>query len=121
MFWDDRMGELNLAGWFLVFVAGVILLVAVIGIAVTVGQRAVGRTTCRNWSEQTGYPSKFVILNFFGGGTCLAGPRWGRGVKNTLVLTATPRRDGPCPARPPSLRFGLCRGSSNPTRRPAPP
>ena len=39
---------------------------------VVLPSRAIGAANCRNWSRQTGYPSKFVVLNWFDEGQCLA-------------------------------------------------
>lgn len=77
-------------------ISGLGILVAILGggaifvsalvIGVITTGRSIGRTTCRNWSTQTGFPSKFVILNLFDSGTCLAQAPNGRWVVNTKVV-----------------------------------
>ena len=77
------------------FVATMVVVLAVI-VAVTFcgftyGGRAVGRTTCRNWGTQTGYETKFVVLNWSDSGTCLARSH-GRWVQNTNIIINDPAK-----------------------------
>ncbi len=84
----------GLTGWGLAlwFTLGLSVVLTVLFASIILGSRAIGRTTCRHWSEQTGYPSKFRILNFFDTGTCLARTPSGRWVLNSKVLTFTGRK-----------------------------
>ena len=71
-------------GWFIsgwialivAFILGIFLLI--IGIS-----RPVGRSTCANWSRQTGVTTKFVLLNWADTGTCLARTPDGHWIQNT--------------------------------------
>lgn len=62
------------------------VLLALIFAAVLFPSRAVGRITCRNFASQTGFKTKFVILNWADTGTCLAQAPNGRWVKNTQIV-----------------------------------
>lgn len=54
--------------------------------------RAIGRSTCHNWGEQTGYRTKFTVLNWADTGTCLAQTSDGHWVPNTHIIINTPPR-----------------------------
>lgn len=68
-------------GFLTALLAGITLLMAVLVTSIVLGSRAIGRTTCGHWASQTGFASKFVVLNFFDTGSCL-----GRWVKNTQIV-----------------------------------
>lgn len=76
------------------FIGGMVtgLAILVLGIVPTVilPLRAVGRTTCRNFAAQTGYPTKFVVLNWADTGTCLARTPDGHWTKNTNIIVNVP-------------------------------
>ena len=82
----DSFG-LTMGGLMLCILAAVAVFVAVLMFAIVESSRSVGRTTCRNFQTQTGYETKFVLLNFFDTGTCLAKAPDGRWVLNSKVLT----------------------------------
>lgn len=69
-------------GFIICAAVGTILFVAIVLSSVIYGGRAIGRPTCRRWSVQTGIPTKFVVLNAFDSGTCLARTPSGRWVRN---------------------------------------
>lgn len=73
-------------GTIVLAVGTLVVLVAVLVSATVLGGRSVGRITCRHWGAQTGFPTKFVVLNFFDDGTCLAQAPNGRWVVNTKVV-----------------------------------
>jgi hypothetical protein len=54
--------------------------------------RYVGSTNCRNWSQQTGYPSKFRVLNWFDTGQCLARTPDGHWTLNTNIIVNVPAK-----------------------------
>lgn len=86
---DVYASGLYIIGAFTFGVAGIFgLLIPTI----TWASRSVGRTTCRNWEEQTGYQTKFQVLNLFDGGTCLAKTRGGHWVQNTHVIINVPEK-----------------------------
>ncbi len=60
-----------------------VTLILAVGLAVTLGGRAYGRTTCANWSVETGIETKFAVLNWADSGTCLAKTPDGRWVLNS--------------------------------------
>ena len=82
--WLDRI---TLGLW---IVAGATLLVCGFIALIVYPSRAVGRTTCRNWASQTGYETKFTILNWADTGTCLARVPGGRWVQNSRVIINAP-------------------------------
>lgn len=73
-------------GMILTLGLGVALVVALAFAAALFPSRAVGRTTCRNFASQTGFKTKFVILNWADTGTCLAQAPNGRWVKNSQIV-----------------------------------
>ena len=74
---------LTMGGFLGILAGGILLVLAVVFCAVTYGGRSYGRTTCANWSSQTGIQTKFVILNWADSGTCLARTPGGRWVLNS--------------------------------------
>lgn len=83
----------NSDGWILVAILGA--LVAFMGLlapTITWSGRAVGRTTCRHFAEQSGYQTKFTILNWADSGTCLALASNGRWVPNTQLIINVPSK-----------------------------
>lgn len=82
---SDSYG-LTAAGFILGILAAVIALVTIILFITLASSRAIGRTTCHNWSAQTGFKSKFVVLNFFSTGTCLAQAPNGQWVVNSQIV-----------------------------------
>lgn len=64
---------------------GIGVFVGVVTACIIYGGRAYGRPQCARWGVQTGYPTKFVILGWADGGTCLARTKSGRWVLNTQV------------------------------------
>lgn len=77
---------ISLFGVILGFTAGLAIVVALLFAAILFPSRAVGRITCRNFASQTGFKTKFVILNWADTGTCLAQAPNGRWVKNTQIV-----------------------------------
>jgi hypothetical protein len=66
--------EYGLSGFGLIVV---ILMIACVIVAILVpsiifGSRALNRSQCHNFATQSGYQTKFVILNWGSTGTCLA-------------------------------------------------
>jgi hypothetical protein len=86
IFWD-QYGYLRIPWMIALLLTVAALFAGGIGVVIVTSSRAVGRTTCRNWSAQTGYETKFVLLNWADTGTCLALAPNGRWVKNTQVLS----------------------------------
>jgi hypothetical protein len=84
--WNDNWGYLKFR-WIILFgsVGLAVLVASIIAIVIPVS-RAVGETNCSNLGEQTGYPTKFRILNFFDTGTCLVRNSNGLWVKDVNVL-----------------------------------
>lgn len=83
----------NSDGWILVTILGAVAaLVGVVVPTVTWSSRVVGRTSCRNWATQTGYQTKFAIINWADGGTCLALTSDGHWVPNTQIIINTPAK-----------------------------
>lgn len=85
------MGEWFLDGpiwhFFVSIFAGIVLSVVILLVSIVFGSRAYGATECSNWGKQTGYNTKFEVLNFMDTGTCLALAPNGRWVLNTQVLS----------------------------------
>ena len=71
----------------LLSILGVLVVVLTIVFAsVVYGGRAYGRTTCVNFATETGFQTKFVVLNWADAGTCLALAPNGRWIKNTQIV-----------------------------------
>jgi len=64
-------------------IAALVALVTGVMILIIVPSRAVGRNSCEKWSRQTNVPTKFVLLNTFDTGTCLAKTPDGHWVQNS--------------------------------------
>lgn len=84
-------------GLILSLLVGAAVIVTVLVVSIVASERAVGRISCRNWAQAAGFPSKFVILNYFDSGSCLAQAPNGRWVSNTKVVqfiqaTSTPAK-----------------------------
>lgn len=64
----------GLTGLGIISVVASIFVVVVVSLvlALTLGGRAYGRTTCTNWSQETGVRTKFAVLNWLDSGQCLA-------------------------------------------------
>ncbi len=86
---DYRATEAWIGVGFVSLLAAILLIV--FG-AIVLGGRSVGRTTCRHFSAQTGYPTKFAILNWADTGTCLARTPDGHWTKNTNIIVNVPPR-----------------------------
>ena len=69
------------------FIAAFVAILMAIILAISI---PVGRGICNRWEEQTGVETKFVRLNLFDTGTCLAKAPDGRWVKNTSVQVFIP-------------------------------
>lgn len=82
----SRYGGISGFGIILSAASVVLLLVAVITVVAIGSGRAIGRTTCHHWATQTGFKSKFVVLNFFSAGTCLAQAPNGQWVVNSQIV-----------------------------------
>ena len=85
----DRYGATPL-GIILTILLSFLAVMALVVFLVVALSRPIGRTTCRNWSGQTGIPTKFVVLNVFDTGTCLARTPDGRWVNNSRVQVYIP-------------------------------
>ncbi len=81
-----------IAGWVLFWFCGVSLFGCGVIAVVVYPSRSVGNTTCRHWGEQSGYETKFRILNWADTGTCLARTPNGRWVKNTNIIINVPEK-----------------------------
>lgn len=81
-----RYGGISAFGIVLSAVTAVLALTGVITVAVIGSSRAIGRTTCHHWATQTGFKSKFVVLNFFSAGTCLAQAPNGQWVVSSQIV-----------------------------------
>ncbi len=79
-------------GFVVTGVAGFLLFVTVVMVSVVGLSRHFGRIACGNWSSETGYPTKFVLLNTASTGTCLARTPSGRWVVNSKVIAIAPSR-----------------------------
>lgn len=80
-------------GWLaFALLAGIAALVLLMVPTIVLPSRAVGSTTCRHWGEQTGYATKFQILNWADTGTCLARTSGDHWVKNTSVIINVPEK-----------------------------
>lgn len=77
-------------GMLLSLLGGATALVLIGGLAIILGGRAAGRTICRNWSSQTGIPTKLAVLYWADSGHCLAQTPDGRWVLNTKVQVYIP-------------------------------
>lgn len=81
----DDLG-VTIGGMLAIVFSALAVFVAIAMAAIIAGSRAIGRPTCRNFAAQTGFPTKFVVLNVFDTGTCLAQAPNGRWVKNTQIV-----------------------------------
>jgi hypothetical protein len=79
-------------GLWLLIPFGLVFLVTGFVSVIIYPSRSVGRTTCRHFSEQSGYPTKFVILNWADTGTCLARTPDGHWTKNTNIIVNVPSK-----------------------------
>lgn len=89
--WGDWLFESFLRLMLVVFGAAALFAAVSMGIAIA-SSRVVGRTTCHNFAVQTGYRTKFEVLNFFDTGTCLARTPDGHWTKNTNIIVNVPVR-----------------------------
>jgi len=80
---EYRKGELTFFGFALAFVAVGAAVIFAAGMATIWISRTVGRTTCNNWSAQTGVDTKFATLSFFSSGVCLAKTQDGHWIINS--------------------------------------
>lgn len=83
-----KLSHDEFSGWgFLAAITcAIAVIMAILVPLVTYGSRNQGRISCRSFASQTGYPTKFVLLNSWDTGTCLARTRSGRWVpKGQLV------------------------------------
>lgn len=62
---------------------------------VVLPSRTVGKTTCRNFSKESGYATRFVIMNWADTGTCLALAPNGRWVNKDSIVINVPSRVKP--------------------------
>ncbi len=85
----DSFG-LTMGGFVVSLVTVIVAFIAILSVLVIGLSRHYGRISCANWSAETGYPSKFVILNTASGGTCLARTPSGRWVVNSKVIEVVP-------------------------------
>ena len=74
---------LTVGGFLLSAFGGIAVFVIAVTIAIALGSRAYGRTSCSNWASQTGIPTKFAVLNWADSGTCLARTPDGRWIANS--------------------------------------
>lgn len=70
-------------GFFVASLGALTGLIALVLILVLAIGRPVGHRTCTAWGKQTGVPVKFVLLNDFDTGTCLAKTPDGKWVQNS--------------------------------------
>ena len=64
---------------------GLAILIGVCIPAITYGNRAYGRVECRNWSHQTGRPTKFVVYTSWSGGDCLTRSANGKWISKDML------------------------------------
>ncbi len=79
----DEYGNATFAAFMLTLCSAIVAVCIIVFLAVVLVGRSVGRTTCENWSIETGIESKFVLLNWADTGTCLAKAPDGRWILNS--------------------------------------